>query len=198
MSDTKTSNRPLNVDLLLAGDAAEFELLVTQESERLFRVIQRFIRDPDEARSVMQEAFLQAYERRHTFRKESKFTTWLYAIGINLARGALRKAARTSSFTDQELDALQPKFSSRGGPIAPVAPWNPERIAESNERMRIVRAAIDRLPDDYRIVVTLRDIEELSTPEAAEILQISEGAVRVRLHRARQALRTLLSDYFLE
>ncbi len=144
----------------------------------------------------MQETFLQAFERRHTFRRESKFTTWLYAIGINLARGVARKSARVSTLTEADFERLQPDFASNGMPSGAVKSWNPARMLESRERTALVHGAIDRLPEDYRLVVTLRDIEELPTADVAKVLQISEGAVRVRLHRARQALRALLSEHF--
>lgn len=185
-----------DLDKLLAGDPEAFALLVKAESERLFRVIRRFVSDDDEARSVMQETFLQAFERRHTFRRESKFTTWLYAIGINLARGVARKSARVSTLTEADFERLQPDFASNGMPSGAVKSWNPARMLESRERTALVHGAIDRLPEDYRLVVTLRDIEELPTADVAKVLQISEGAVRVRLHRARQALRALLSEHF--
>ena len=83
---------PVDTEAVLRGDQKAFERLVHQESPRLFRVIVRIVKDEDEARSVMQETFLQAYQRLHSFRRESKLTTWLYAIGINLARASLRKS----------------------------------------------------------------------------------------------------------
>lgn len=196
VTDTKTRQRQAVLEKLLAGDPEEFAVLVQTESERLFRVIRRFVSDEDEARSVMQETFLQAFERRHTFRGEAKFSTWLYAIGINLARGAARKAARTSTLTEADFERLQPEFAANGMPTRSPRSWNPAKILESRERVSLVRSAIDKLPDDYRMVVTLRDIEELPTSDVAKMLEISEGAVRVRLHRARQALRALLSEHF--
>jgi RNA polymerase sigma-70 factor (ECF subfamily) len=142
----------------------------------------------------MQETFLQAFERIHTFRRESKLTTWLYAIGINLSRAALRKSRRTTALEEGDLDRLQPSFA-RGMYRDAGQDWNPQKLAEQSEVQRIVRQAIDRLPEDYRVVVTLRDIQELPTADVAEVLGISEGAVRVRLHRARQALKTLLDPH---
>ena len=185
----------VNLDLLLSGDRAEFERMVVQETPRLFRVIVRMLGDEDEAGSVVQETFLQAFQRIDTFRGDSKFTTWLYAIGINLARGVLRKAGRHSSLDEQDLDRMQPVFD-RGMFAEVVMPWNPHRVAELKDRKRIVHEAISRLPPDYRTVVTLRDIQEHSTKETADMLGISRGAVRVRLHRARQALRTMLDGHF--
>jgi len=179
---------------ILAGDRSAFEAWVVEESPRLYRVILRIVSDPDEAQSLMQETFLQAWQRLDTFRGESKLTTWLYAIGINLARASLRKARRLYSLDDQDVDGLQPHFS-RGMFADSVSTWNPHRLAELEDDRRLVHEAIDRLPPDYRTVVILRDIEEQKTEEVARILDISEGAVRVRLHRARQALRKILDTH---
>ena len=185
----------IDLDTLLAGDKAAFEKVILKESPRLFRMIMRIVQDEDEARSVMQETFLQAYKRLSTFRRESKFSTWLYAIGLNLARASLRKLKRFDTLDEEAIDRMQPVFSN-GMYADSYERWNPQKIAEKQERKDLVHKAIDQLPADYRSIVTLRDIEELSTSEVAEILEISEGAVRVRLHRARQALRKLLDQYF--
>lgn len=187
----------LDVDALLGGNKREFEKLVVQESPRLFRIIVRMVGDDDEARSIMQETFLQAYQRLDTFRRESKLTTWLYAIGINQARAALRKAKRTSSLDDQDVERMQPTFS-KGMFAGRVNAWSPLQMAELSERKRLVHSAIGKLPPDYREVVIMRDIEQLSTDEVAEALRISNGAVRVRLHRARQTLRELLDSHIRE
>ena len=194
-SQPTADGSPLDEEALLRGDRAAFAELVRRESSRLFRVIVRFVRDDDEAQSIMQETFLQAYQRLHTFRGDSKFTTWLYAIGINLARAALRKRQRTRTLEEADIEGLQPAFR-RGMYAQPPEDWNPERVAEQSERQRLVRAAVDRLPDTYRTVVVLRDLEGLSTEETADLLGISNGAARVRLHRARQALRALLAPHF--
>lgn len=188
-------NAPVDTEAVLRGDRDAFERLVHQESPRLFRVIVRILKDEDEARSVMQETFLQAYQRLHSFRRESKLTTWLYAIGINLARASLRKSRRYDLLEEADIERLQPSFSK--GMYAQKYPaWNPHQLAERSDRHRIVHEAIDQLPPDYRLAVILRDIEQLSTAEAARILDITEGALRVRLHRARQALRALLEKHF--
>lgn len=185
----------LDIEALLDGDHRAFEHLVVSESPRLFRVIMRILNDEAEAENILQETFLQAYLGLAKFRKESKFTTWLYAIGINLARASLRKSRRLSSLDEHDFDRLQPTFS-RGMFSQKFEKWNPLQLAEKSERQRVVHEAIDRLPDQYRIVVILRDIEENSTEDVAKMLDISGGAVRVRLHRARQALRSLLEAHF--
>ncbi|MEZ4700077.1 MAG: sigma-70 family RNA polymerase sigma factor [Rhodothermales bacterium] len=185
----------MDIEAILRGDPQAFELLVQTESPRLFRMIQRIVQDEDEAGSIMQETFLQAYKRLSSFRREAKFTTWLYAIGLNLARASLRKRRRYDTLEEDKMDRLQPTFES-GMHTEKYDFWNPQRIAEQRERKELVHNAIAELPPDYRLVITLRDIEEMSTAEVAQVLEISEGAVRVRLHRARLALRTLLDRYF--
>lgn len=190
-----SSESSLDIEAILRGDPQAFELLVQTESPRLFRMIQRIVQDEDEAGSIMQETFLQAYKRLSSFRREAKFTTWLYAIGLNLARASLRKRRRYDTLEEDKMDRLQPTFES-GMHTEKYDFWNPQRIAEQRERKELVHNAIAELPPDYRLVITLRDIEEMSTAEVAQILEISEGAVRVRLHRARLALRTLLDRYF--
>ena len=196
-TQTRNETSPEGPDLeaLLRGDHQAFEALVRSESPRLFRMIARIVHDEDEAESILQETFLQAYKRLHTFRRESKLTTWLYAIGLNLARASLRKRKRYETMEEDQLERLQPSF--RYGMYTERAEaWNPQRVAERAERRRLVHDAIDRLPEDYRVVVTLRDLNELPTADVAQMLGISEGAVRVRLHRARQALRKLLDEHF--
>lgn len=195
ISNPARHKKPIDIEALLQGDQDAFEQLVHEESPRLFRVIVRILKDEDEARSVMQETFLQAYQRLHSFRREAKLTTWLYAIGINLARASLRKTRRYDMLEEADIERLQPSFS-KGMYVQKYESWNPHKLAERSERRHLVRKAIDRLPPDYRLVVILRDIEQLSTAEAARILEISEGALRVRLHRARQALRALLEKHF--
>lgn len=150
------------------------------------------IRDEDEVRNLTQETFLQAIQNIDSFRGEAKVSTWLCSIAINLARAHLRKARRYQAMEEEDLEGLLPTFDLFGQGRETHREWQPEEYTEQEERVRLIQDALDRLPDDYRTVVVLRDLEELNTQEVAEILGVSEGAVRVRLHRARQALRTLL------
>ncbi len=180
---------------LRRGDHAAFEAMVRREMPRLYRVILRMVRDEDEARSLVQETFLQAYEGLERFRGDSSFSTWLIGIGINLARSSLRKRKREDVLSEGDIEALQPAFRMGRYVQAPRA-WKPLRQAERAERRQFVRSAVSRLPDAYREIITLRDLEELSTEETAEALGITRGNMRVRLHRARQALRALLEQHF--
>jgi RNA polymerase sigma-70 factor (ECF subfamily) len=183
----------LDVDAILSGDRKAFEELVVQESPRLYRIILRIVGDADEAQNVLQETFLQAYKSLGAFRREAKLTTWIYSIGINLSRAALKRSRRFTPLGERDLDQLQPQFRWGMYRDTPES-WNPHVLAERKEVQVLVRDAINRLPEDYREVVTLRDMEQLSTTEVAQTLGITEGAVRVRLHRARQALKGLLDS----
>lgn len=195
MPGASTATYEYDEAAVISGDEEAFEALVRTETPRLYRLIVRMLRDEDEARSVLQETFLTAYESLPKFRGESRLSTWLYGIALNQARAARRKLRRIHPIELADVDQLQPDPTA-GAFSRSVEMWEPHRIAEKQERLRLVREAIDKLPDDYREVVLLRDMSELSTTEAAQILGLSEGALRVRLHRARQALRTLLEVYF--
>ncbi len=183
-------------ETLLRGNLTAFEHLVRQESPRLHRVLVRFVRDEDAARRVLLQTLLQAYERRRTFRREQKPTTRLYAIGIKRARAALGASQREDTPGKEDIDRLQPGFAD-GMHVGRYEAWKAQKLTDRAERKRVVCAALDRLPLNYRLVVTLRDIEEFSTAEVARILDIREDTARRRLHRARQALRTLLAKHFL-
>jgi RNA polymerase sigma-70 factor, ECF subfamily len=179
-----------DIHKLLSGDHAAFEQLVREETPRLLRMLIRIVRNEEEAKSIVQETFLIAYQRLHTFRSESKFTTWLYSIGIYQARMSLRRKKYQMRLQETNLDLLEPQHQWR------YHAWSPESFAESEERARLIRDSIEKLPENYREVITLRDMEELSSEEVSDRVGISSGAVRVRLHRARQALRVLLDPYF--
>lgn len=188
------SDASYDLKALQQGDSAAFEMLVRAESPRLFRFLMRLLRDEEAAQSVMQETFLQALQQIHKFRGASRLTTWLYGIALNQARMRLRQNRRYATMDEADLDRLQPAFS-RGMYAQRYRPWPPDVLAEREDLQRLIRKAIDQLPDRYREIILLRDIEELPTEEVARLLHLSEGAVRVRLHRARQALWALLSVY---
>ena len=194
MPDTFSSER-VDTEAILDGDREAFEALVASETPRLFRVIIRYVGDETTARSLVQETFLQTYKGLDSFRGESRLTSWVTGIGINLARSWLRKNKRTQAMDAADMERLQPDFRF-GRYTGSFEPWDPEQNAERSERKQLVHDALDKLSDTYREIILLRDLEERSTKETAEILDISRGAVRVRLHRARQALRELLNPHF--
>lgn len=178
---------------LRAGDDDAYRQLVREQTPALLRVTGRLLRSDDEARDAVQDAFVAAFRALPRFRGDSRLGTWLYRIAINAALARLRTRAAADEVS---LDQWLPRFVEDGHAAEPSIPWPPaDAGAERREVRERVRAAIDRLPDAYRTVILLRDIEELSTDEAAQALGISPGAVKVRLHRARQALRTLLDPW---
>lgn len=170
--------------------------IVQEESAKVFRCISRLIEDPIEAESILQETFLQAMLKIESFRGDSKISTWLCSIGINLARAFLRKRKRLQPMSEDDFKLLQPKFDESGHHVNRYNDWNPSANLERKETVEAVRTAIARLPDKYQSVVILCDIQELGNSEVAEMLGITDGALRVRLHRARNALRQLLDEYF--
>ncbi len=181
-----------DIDAVKAKDPKALDLLVRAESGRVYRCIGRLIRDTDEIQNLTQETFLQAIQNIDSFRGESKISTWLCSIAINLARAHLRKSKRYDVLEEADIEALLPTFGILGQGRQVYTDWDPERYTERAERIDMVHEALEKLSADYRAVIVLRDLEELNTEEVAEMLAISEGAVRVRLHRARQALRVMI------
>ena len=172
-----------------AGDRAAFEELVRRHADRLYAVVVRFVADGEEAQDVTQEAFLRAWRSIGRFRGQSQFFTWLYRIGINEAK---RRAGRRPP---AEL------FASLDDDPVPEAPdWSeaPQLRLEQSDLREVLERAIRALPMRYRAAVILRDVEGLSTREAAEVMELGEAAFKSRLHRARLAVRRSLDEYFLE
>ncbi|MDQ2869676.1 MAG: sigma-70 family RNA polymerase sigma factor [Acidobacteriota bacterium] len=179
---------------LHAGDDSAFETLVRRESGRLLAVARHLLPSEEDARDALQEAFLSAFRSLGRFRGGSSLSTWLHRILINTALMKLRTARRRP---ETPIEELLPKFDGQGHLVS-AGTWatGPEAGALRAETRTRVRAAIDRLPTRYRIVLVLRDIEELTTEEVARALDLTPAAVKLRLHRARLALRTLLEPLF--
>lgn len=180
---------------LRAGDPAAFEQLVRAHGGRLLAVARRLLRDEEDARDALQEAFVSAFKGLPGFGGGSRLGTWLHSILVNAALMRLRRRRRKP---EQALDDLLPSFLDDGHHARPPAPWRQDAhvLVEQRETREFVHAAIDRLPESYRTVLLLRDVEELDTETTARALGITANLVKVRLHRARQALRTLLSPRF--
>jgi len=176
---------------LRRGDDAAYEELVRSQGGRLLAVTRRILGDEDDARDAVQEAFLSAFRSIDRFQGGSLVSTWLHRIAVNAALMKLRSRRRRP---EDPIDDLLPKYLDDGHPAQPAVPWKSLSDAQliRAETREQVRAAIDRLPEGYRTVLVLRDIEELDTAEVAESLGMSKNAVKTRLHRARQALRGLL------
>jgi RNA polymerase sigma-70 factor (ECF subfamily) len=171
-----------------AGDRAAFEELIRRHADRLHAVILRFVADRGEAEEATQEAFLRAWRSIDRFEGRSRFFTWLYRIGINEAK---RRVA------SQPPD---PVVSLDDEPIPEAPDWSeaPETKLRQHDLRRVLEGAIRSLPIEYRTPIVLRDVEGLTTEEAAEVMELGEAAFKSRLHRARLAVRRSLDEYFLE
>lgn len=171
------------------GDERAFELLVRRHADRLYAVLARFLGSGQEAEEVTQEAFLRAWRGIGRFEGDSRFFTWIYRIGINEAKrriGRTAAAARTTSLDRH--------------PDLELADWSqaPEVNTGQAELQAVLEEAIRRLKPDRRAALVLRDVEGLSTSEAAEALDLGEAAFKSRLHRARLAVRKAVADYLGE
>ena len=176
---------------LKAGDERAFEVLVRRETGRLLAAARRLVRDDAAAYDCVQEAFLSAYKAIDGFEPRSSVGAWLHRITINAALMRLRKERRLA---ETPIDDLLPSFDSDGWrqDLVEVPAGDPESELERRRIRDFVRSKIDVLPEAYRTALVLRDLEGWSTREAAEALGIAEGAMKVRLHRARAALKRLI------
>ena len=180
---------------LRQGDEAAYETLVREYGGRMLAVARRVLRHEEDARDAVQESFLQAFRSIDRFRGESNLSTWLHRIVTNAALMKLRSTSRHPEVTIEE---LLPQFDENGHHTQPLRDWSdsPSSALLQEESRAQVRACIGQLPAPYREILILRDIEEMDTDETAKVLGISTGSVKTRLHRARQALRTLLEPHF--
>lgn len=183
------------VERLKAGDEKAYETLVREHSGRMLAVARRFLRSEDDAGDAVQEAFVSAFRAIDRFEGGARISTWLHRIVVNAALMKLRTRRRRP---EASIDELLPRWKEDGHPVDTPAPWSAEKLVQRDQLRGLVREGIDQLPDGYREVLILRDIEELDTQEAAEVLGISGNAVKTRLHRARQALREVLDPALKE
>ena len=179
---------------LRAGDDRAYEELVRTHGGRMLAVSRRFLRSEDAARDAVQDAFLNAFRSIAHFEGNARLSTWLHRSGVNAALMKLRTRRRRP---EHSIEELLPGFLEDGHLAEPASEWQkpPEDRVSRAEIRELVLAKIHELPEGHRNVLLLRDIEELDTRETAAALVVSPGAVKTRLHRARQALRTLLEPH---
>jgi len=181
-------------DLLAAlrrGEEWAFETMIRLFGTRLLAVARRFVKNEEDARDIVQSSYLNAFRSLAEFEGNAQLSTWLHRIVVNAALMKLRSARRRP---EESIETLLPAFQNDGHHVEQFADWSApaDRLLEQKETRATVRACIEQLPESYRTVLMLRDIEELSTQEVADMLAMTATAVKVRLHRARQALSTLL------
>jgi len=169
-----------------AHDRAAFELLMRRHNQRIYRVVRTILRGTDEIEDVIQQAYLQAFTHLDQFGGNARWSTWVCRIAINEALGRIRQRGRFVSIDAASEEAMA-DFSK--GPNG-----DPERAAAGHELGRLVERAIDGLPDIYRSVLILREVEGMTTEETAAILDVETDVVKTRLHRARAALRSSIEN----
>ena len=180
-----------------SGDDDAFEACVRTFCSRLLLVARRILRNEEDANDAVQDTFLSAFKGISQFKGQSRLGTWLHRIVVNTAFERLRAKSRRPEVL---VDELPPMFDREGaitGPV-PAIPEGLDASLERDELRALVRECIAQLPASLRSVVLLRDMEDLTTLETAEQLGISEGAVKVRLHRGRHALTALISARLAE
>jgi RNA polymerase sigma-70 factor (ECF subfamily) len=189
-SDCSTRAEAELIAAVLAGDTHRFHDLIRPHERRVYMMALSFVKNEAEAEDVAQEAFLKAFRNLSTFRAEAKFSTWLISITLNEARGRLRRKATI------RLESLD-EPANEGGIVSPalLRDWReiPSEALERQEVRMLLQNAIGSLPDIYRQVFLLRDVEDLNVAETALALNISIPAVKVRLHRARMMLQKQLT-----
>jgi RNA polymerase sigma-70 factor (ECF subfamily) len=182
------------VDRLRRQEDSACEELVRAHGGRLLAVARRMLRNEDDARDCVQEGFISAFRAIQRFNGDCRLSTWLHRIVVN---AALMKIRTRSRRPEESIEDMLPRFIEDGHHAEPTSEWgSASRLLEQRETRECVRAAIDRLPESYRTVLLLRDIEELDTAEAAQLLDLTPNTVKIRLHRARQALAKLLEPSF--
>jgi RNA polymerase sigma-70 factor, ECF subfamily len=166
-----------------AGETCLYELLMRRYNQRLFRIVRSVVRDDAEAEDVLQHAWVRAYEHLDQFAGRATFATWVTKIAFYEALARTRKKKRLVSIDARNGDSMSE------GEYADVKTLDPEQRVIGAELKQAVESAVDQLPDTYRSVFVLREVEQLSTAETAECLSLSKEAVKTRLHRSRAMLR---------
>jgi RNA polymerase sigma-70 factor, ECF subfamily len=167
------------------GDRQAFNLLVEKYQRKLARLLSRFIRDPAEVEDVTQEAFIKAYRALPAFRGDSAFYTWLYRIGINTAKNYLMAMGRRAP-TSTEVEAEDAEGLEEGEQLRDIN--TPESVLLSNEIAETVNSTIERLPEELRRAIQMREIEGMSYEDIAQAMDCPIGTVRSRIFRAREAI----------
>lgn len=200
VSDTTDATQVIDeTDLLArlrAGDDQAYEELVRKFGGRMLAAARRILPSDEDAQEAVQEAFLSAFTAIERFKGDSKIGTWLHRIAINSALMRLRSLKRHEG----RIEDLLPTYTETGGFAAMPDPWSEEADSRllREEARAVVRARIEDLPETYRVALLLRDIEGFTNDDLAESLGITVNAAKIRVHRARQALRTLLDSYVNE
>lgn len=174
---------------VVAGETELFEILMRRHNQRLFRVARSIAGDDALAEDVMQEAYVRAFENLEQFAGRARFATWLTRIAVHEALARRRRGRRLVGLPAPEEEGSLDRIAGEGLRLTASRPPSPEEESARGELRETLRRAVDALPSSLRVVFVMREVERLSTAETAAALDLGESAVKVRLHRARRALR---------
>lgn len=169
-----------------------FNILVDRYSERLFHYLYRFVKDERQVEDLLQETFMRVYRNRHSYEPIAKFSTWLYTIAGNLARSEYRRRKRQRTYSLTPVNREDEEYQME----IPAETLAPDRYAERGIHDRHIRGALEQIPEDFREVVVLRDVQQLSYEEIADITGLPLGTVKSRINRGRTKLQELLKDVY--
>lgn len=188
-SDRATVTDTEIIDRVLQGHKEWFEVLIKRNNQRLFRIIRGYIKSDEEAKDVMQNTYLKAYENLAQFHRDAAFSTWLIRIGINESLMRLRRLKAKRNYVSYVRSDIE-----NDSPPSEIDLMNPEKRAIQHETRKFIEQAVDGLPEIYRIVYVMRELEGLSHQEIARCLHLTESNVKVRFHRAKIMLQKELYD----
>ena len=196
--DTSTGRLPrAELEALRSRDPEAVRRYIYENRGFLLSILRRFTKTEETTRPLLQETFLQVLRSVPNFRGDSKLSTWLYSVTKNVALARYRKDTRQSLLDEETLARISADSNGHPGDPSRGAPsWDPAEETMRNEEVAILHEALETLSRTYREVITLRDLEELSTEETAERLDLTRVNVRVRLHRARKKLGQVLNGHF--
>ena len=192
MSIQSKYSEQLDEDLVLRvqqGDKSAFDFLVIKYQHKIIQLVNRYVKDPSEAQDVAQEAFIKAYRALGNFRGDSAFYTWLYRIAINTAKNYLVSRSRRSS--DYQVDVQDAEALENAPQLQGME--TPERLLLNQEIIDTIKTAIDKLPEEMRTAIMLREFEGMSYEEIAVAMDCPVGTVRSRIFRAREAIDNKLN-----
>lgn len=187
-ADYKTTNIADNVVVhrVLDGEIELFGILVQRYNQTLYRAVRSYLKSEKDIEDTMQDTYLKAFSKLHQFKNDAAFSTWLVRIGINEALQSIRKRSKVQSvkIARTEDDVFQPESRQ----------MDPEKKTIQNETRLLLEKAVDQLPEKYRVVYVLREVERMDNKSTAECLELSEGNVKVRFHRSKEMLKEILCE----
>jgi len=187
VNEQETNTEDLDQELVRRvqqGDKSAFDLLVIKYQHKIVHLVNRYVKDPSEAQDVAQDTFIKAYRALGDFRGDSAFYTWLYRIAINTAKNYL--LSRSRRHFDYEIDVQDAEQVENAPQLKDIE--TPENLLMNEQIVAVIKSAIERLPEEMRIAITLREFEGMSYEEIAEAMDCPIGTVRSRIFRAREAI----------